>query len=175
VQGSIWVSAVFTFAGGILVLAVIIQTLRSAFRAASPQSWARHYARETYVSFAWRELGRGLFLGYLYTLGLSPVTAFFFLGQEAFWRSFLYLSLINWGLSAIAIYFALLLPGFHGYLKRRAQTQTHVPLLGQVLIVGAMSAPLAWAFFALLLPPAHEFFRILIETWLLYTRIILAP
>jgi len=170
-----WVSAAFTFAGAILVLVVVALTLRGALRAASPDAWAQLYQRESYVSFAWRELGRGLFLGYLFTLGLSPVTAFFFLGHEGFWRSFLFLSLINWGLAAIAIYFLQVLPGFRGYLARRRQGASRAPLLGQILIVTALSAPLAWAFFALLLPPAHEFFRILIETWLLYMHIVLAP
>ena len=170
-----WVSAVFTFAGGILVLVVIYLTLRGAWRVASPEIWAKRYERDTFVSFAWQELGRGLFLGYLFTLGLSPVTAFFFLGREEFWRNFLFLSLINWGLGAIAIYFVQLFPGFRGYVvrKRMDGVLKGVNLYGQILIVTAMSAPLAWAFFALLLPPAHEFFQIMVETWLLYTRIIM--
>jgi len=170
-----WVSAAFTLAGGILVLVVLYLALRGAVRAASPAVWATRSERETYVSFAWQELGRGLFLGYLFTLGLSPVTAFFFLGQPGFWRSFLFLSLINWGLGAIAIYFLQILPGFRGYLlrKRDKSAAERISFSGQILIVLAISAPLAWAFFALLLPPAHEFFQILVETWLLYTRIIL--
>lgn len=170
-----WVSAIFTLLGGILVLAVVYVTLRGALHVARPETWETRYERETYVSFAWQELGRGLFLGYLVTLGLSPVTAFFFLGQEEFWTSFAYLSLINWGLAAIAIYFMQLLPGFRGYLlrKRKQGALEGVSLYGQILVVTAMSVPLAWAFYALLLPPAHEFFQILVETWLLYTRIIM--
>jgi hypothetical protein len=170
-----WVSAVFTLAGGILVLVVLFLTVRRAIRVANPELWASRYERETYVSFAWQELGRGLFLGYLFALGLSPVAAFFFLGQDEFWRNFLFLSLINWGLGAIAIYFIQLLPGFRGYVlrKREQNALAGVSLYGQILIVTAISAPLAWAFFTLLLPPAHEFFQILVETWVLYTRIIL--
>ena len=168
-----WVSAIFTAAGGLIVLVVLYLTLRGAWQAASPKVWATRYVRDTFVSFAWQELGRGLFLGYLFALGVSPVAAFFFLGQPDFWRSFGFLSLINWGLGAVVIYFVQLLPGLRGYVLHKRNDGAKANLPGQLLVVTAISAPIAWAFFALLLPPGHEFFRIAIETWLLYTRIVL--
>jgi hypothetical protein len=173
------VSAVFTFAGMLVVLAVLWMTARGAYRAASPAIWADRYQGETYVHFAWQELGRGLFLGYLFALGLTPTTAFFFLGSSGnnvFWQDFFFNCLINWGVGAIAIYLIQLLPGISGFLRYMQQTggpRSGLSIYLQFLIVAAMSAPLVYVFIVYLLPPAGQIFRVLIETLLLYFKIVL--
>jgi hypothetical protein len=178
VSQSLWVSAIFDAAGGILVLVTLFLTLRAAIRASSPKVWASVYARETYVSFAWRELGRALFLGYLFALGLSPMSAAFLLGQEPFWSSFALLSLIVWGVGTSVAFFLQLLPGFLGYVRYQQVNGTRVgaSLYGQVLVVMALTGVLAWAFIWLLLPPALAFFQVVLnylyDSWQLLTRIL---
>ena len=173
------VSAIFTLAGMLVVLAVAWMTLQGMFRAASPSVWAGRYRGETYVHFAWQELGRGLFLGYLFALGLTPITAFFFLGasgNNVFWQDFFFNCLINWGLGAIAIYLIQLVPGMAGYLRYRQEAgarRTGLSLYLQFLIVATMSAPLVYILVRYLLPPAGQIFRVLVETLQLYIKIVL--
>jgi hypothetical protein len=175
-----WVSAIFTAAGGLIVLVVLYLTLRGAWLAASPKVWATRYVRDTYVSFAWAELGRGLFLGYLFALGLSPMSTMFLLGQEQFWPSFALLFLIIWGFGASVVYFVQLLPGFRGYVRHRQAKGESVgaSVYGQILIVILMTGVLAWVFVAFLLPPALAFFQglynSLYDNWQLLTRTFLS-
>jgi hypothetical protein len=64
--------------------------------------------------------------------------------------------------------------GYLGYRRdARAQgTRTGgLPVYLQVLIVVILSAPLVYILIALLLPPAREFFRIIINTAWLYAQI----
>lgn len=165
--------AAFTAAGAVLVLIVLIMTIRGAFRVAGKAFWAQRSERETYVAFAWQEVGRGIFLGYFFALGISPVIEFFFDGQSQFWQKFFLLMGINWIFAAIVIYLSHLIPGFRGYVlrERTRSAEVGVGLFGQVLIVTAMSLPLIWILVYFLLPPASEFFGILFETWRLYWRI----
>jgi hypothetical protein len=173
----LWAPTVFTLTGALVVLGVVIAGLRGALRAASPDHWAERYGGETYVHFAWQVLGRGLFLGYVFTLGLSPMAAAFFSGGKGFWREFFFLTLINWAVGAIVIYLLTLTPGLLGYLGYRRDARAQgtrtggLPVYLQVLIVVILSAPLVYILIALLLPPAREFFRIIINTAWLYAQI----
>lgn len=168
-----WISAVFAFAGVVVVLVAIGLAIANAVRAAQPSTWSTRWVHATYVSFAWQELGRGIFFGYLLALGMSPLTAFFFLGRDDFWNNFAVFSLLIWATSAIVFYFAMILPGLLGYvLNRRANGRLgEWGLYVQILVVLVLSAPLVYALQTFLLPPADQVISILLETWRLYSRL----
>lgn len=170
---AIWLSAILIAIGIMLVVAALAMALTNTVQAIRPASWGTRWAEETYVSFAWLELGRALFFGYLLALGLSPLTALIFIDRASFWSNFFFGYALIWGASAIVFYFAIVLAGFVGYALHRGtsgQVGT-LSLYGQVFIVTIMSAPLAVLLWAALLPPVREVVALLIETWRLYTRV----
>lgn len=149
-----------------LAIANIVQALR-------PANWATRWANETFVTFAWQEFGRGLFFGYLFALGMSPMTAFIFLDREGFWRNFAFGSIALWGGMAILIYFAIIIAGFFGFTIHRGVSRKLGTwgLYSQVAIVAALSAPLAYLLLTVLLPPVNNVFDLLVQTWQLYARL----
>ncbi len=149
-----------------LAIANIIQAIR-------PANWGTRWADETFVTFAWQELGRGLFFGYLFALGMSPMTAFIFLDRENFWRNFTFGSIALWGGTAILIYFAIVIAGFFGFAVHRGVSRKLGTwgLYSQALIVATLSAPLAYLLLTVLLPPVHDVLALLVQTWHIYARL----
>lgn len=166
-------SAVLAGVGLILIVLAVGLTIANIIQALRPTSWATRWAHESYVTFAWQELGRGLFFGYLFALGMSPMTAFIFLDREGFWRNFFFGSIALWGGIAILIYFAIVIAGFFGFTIHRG-VSGRVGTWGvysQVAIVGALSAPLGYVLLKVLLLPVHNVLDLLVGTFHLYTRL----
>ena len=168
-----WVSAAFVCVGVCVALLAIGLTLLSAVRATSPENWPEG-SKATYITFAWQELGRGVFFGYLFTLGLVPVTAFFFLGQANFWSNFGFFCGLIWASAAIMSYFTMVLPGVVGYWRhRRSQIKGRDwSFAGQILLVAGLSAPMGYALKYFLLPPADQVLDLLVATFKLYSRVL---
>jgi hypothetical protein len=166
-------SVVVTVVGLILVISAIAIAIANVVQALRPTNWGTRWANETFVTFAWQELGRGLFCGYLFALGMTPMTAFIFLDRENFWRNFTFGSIALWGGTAILIYFAIVIAGFFGFAVHRGVSRKHGAwgLYSQALIVGALSAPLAYLLLTVLLPPVHNVLDLLVQTWQLYARL----
>lgn len=169
-----WISAAFVCIGLALAVLAVAMTLMSAVRAASVETWRSQWLTSSYVTFAWQELGRGVFFGYLFMLGLVPLTAFFFLGQSDFWSNFLFFSALIWAAAAITSYFVMVLPGIIGYGRRRRSEikGRDWSFLGQVVLVLALSAPFGYALKTFLLPPTDQVLNILVATFKLYTRVL---
>ncbi len=169
-----WISAAFVALGVGVALFAVGLTLLCAVRAASPQSWQDHWDKASYITFAWQELGRGVFFGYLFMLGMVPLTAFFFLGHAFFWNNFLFFSALIWGAAAILMYFIMVVPGIVGYwLHRRAQGKTgDLGMYVQVALVLALSAPFGYTLKTFLLPPTDQVFDLLVQTWKMYSKVL---
>jgi len=140
--------------------------LMHAVHVGSQGHWIHKPERMSFIAFAWGELGRGLFHGYMLTLGMSPLTAFFFLGQEHFWLNFAFFTGLVWALGAILMYFWSVLCGVVGFVRYH-QTARDIGSLNaftQFAVVLVMSAPLGYVLVRFLLPPADQVFTILVET-----------
>lgn len=169
-----WISAAFVCVGVIVSVIAIGLTLNNAIRATRLSTWCETWHASNYVTFAWQELGRGVFFGYLFMLGLTPVTAFFFLGQPDFWNNFLFFSALIWAASGIVSYFVMVVPGVIGYgLRRREEIKGRDwGLAGQILLVFFLSAPFGYALKTFLLPPTDQVLHILVATFKLYTQVL---
>ncbi len=170
----IWLLIVAVAIGGVLVLAAFALTLQTAVQALRPDSWQTRWAKHSYVTFAWQELGRGIYFGYLCALGLSPLTTAAFLDREDFWPLFLLGSAYVWGVSALAAYFIMVIPGFFGFaFERSARGQIgSLNLLSQLAIVSVVSAPLAYLFIDMVLPRAAILVGTIFDIVVTYGRVL---
>jgi hypothetical protein len=166
-------SVVVAVVGIMLIVSALGLALANVVQALRPTNWATRWANETFVTFAWQEFGRGLFCGYLFALGMSPMTAFIFLDREGFWRNFAFGSAALWGGVAILVYFAIIIAGFFGFAIHRGVSRKLGTwgLYSQVIIVAALSAPLGYLLLTVLLPPVHNVLNLLVQTWHLYSRL----
>ena len=165
-MGQYWVSALVAGIGVLLMVGTLMLALMHAVHVGSQGHWIHKPERMSFIAFAWGELGRGLFHGYMLTLGMSPLTAFFFLGQEHFWLNFAFFTGLVWALGAILMYFWSVLCGVVGFVRYH-QTARDIGSLNaftQFAVVLVMSAPLGYVLVRFLLPPADQVFTILVET-----------
>jgi hypothetical protein len=166
-------SVLVALMGLVLIVSATGLALANVVRALRPVNWATRWANESFVTFAWQEFGRGLFFGYLFALGMSPMTAFVFLDRDGFWENFVFGSVALWAGMAILIYFAIVIAGFFGFAIHRGVSRKlgTWSLYSQVLIVSVLSAPLGYLLLTVLLPPVHNVFSLLVETWHLYSKL----
>lgn len=165
-MGEFWVSALVGGLGLALMAATAVLGLLHAVHVGSQGHWVQKPDKMSFIAFAWGELGRGLFHGYLLALGMSPLTAFFFLGQQHFWISFAFFTGLVWALGAIVMYFWTVLCGVVGFVRYHKQAQEIGSLnaFTQFAVVLLMSAPLGYVLVRFLLPPADQVITILVET-----------
>lgn len=165
-MGEVWLSALVGGVGVLLMVITLIVCLFHAVHVGSRGHWIERTEKMSFISFAWGELGRGLFQGYLLALGMSPLTAFFFLGQKDFWVNFAFFTGLVWALGAILVYFWSVMCGVVGFVRYHQQARDIGTFYAftQFLVVTAMSAPLGYILVTFLLPPADQVFTILVET-----------
>jgi hypothetical protein len=167
-------SAIVAVVGLMLIVSAAGLAIANVIQALRPTNWGARWANETFVTFAWQELGRGFFCGYLFALGMTPMTASIFLDRESFWRNFAFGSLALWGGTAILVYFAIVIAGFFGFAVHRGVSGKLGTwgLYSQAIIVATLSAPLGFLLWKVLLPPVHDVLALVVQTWQLYARLL---
>ena len=68
-------SITFSLSGLGLILVAVFSAIASIFASAQVKTWEARLPRDTFVGFAWQELGRSLVLGFIVALGCTQVNA----------------------------------------------------------------------------------------------------
>ena len=148
------VPSLFAFGGLLVCGAVALWVLRSALIAMSPTNWSEKWVASSFITFAWHEVGRGLFYGLLVAVGLAPLTVAFFAGSSRPFSNITFLSLLSWAAFAAAIFLIGVLSGLVGFLRYEAgNPERHSIInLAQVAIVAVAAVPIAVILLRYLVP-----------------------
>ncbi len=167
-------SITFSLSGLGLILVAVFSALASVVSAARIKSWESRRPKDTFVGYAWQELGRSLVLGFIVALGFTPVGVFVFAGTDSFWSSLSLLSAIWWTSSALIFFYGFTLAGFAGYLAYHNRKQTGVAqtaLWFELMIVIGASLPFLYVFVRYLMPALWPILLLLGRTWQQYVAI----
>ncbi len=167
-------SITFSLSGLGLILVAVFSAIASIFASAQVKTWEARLPRDTFVGFAWQELGRSLVLGFIVALGCTPIGVFFFAGTDSFWSSLSFLSGIWWMSSALLFFYGFTLAGFGGYLAYHTRNKTDVAqsaLWFELMIVLGVSLPFLYVFIRYLLPTLWPVLKLLGSTWQTYVTI----
>ena len=167
-------SITFSLSGLGLILVAVFSTIANVVSVTRARNWETRRPKDTFVGYAWQELGRALVLGFVVALGCTPVGVFVFAGMESFWSSLLLLSGIWWTSSALIFFYAFIFAGFGGYLNFHNKTQSGVSktaLWFELVIVLGASLPFFYVFIRYLIPALWPILTLLARTWQQYVAI----
>jgi hypothetical protein len=158
-----------------LVLCAVVATLvvRGALASMSAANWSERWLNASFITFAWHELGRGIFLGFVAAVGISPLTIAFFAGTTRFYSDVTFLSLLAWGAFAAGIFFVGVVTGLIGFLRYEAGNHDRHSLmnLAQLAIVGIAAFPVFIIFITFLVPSLGKVVGLWLDTMSLYAQL----
>ena len=168
-----FIPTLFAFSGLALCMLVMGLVVRGALVGISPDNWEHKWVSTSFITFAWHELGRGLFLGLLIALGLAPLTIAFFAGSQRPFSNITFLSLLAWGAFAAAIFLIGLATGLVGFLRYEAgNPERHSFMnLAQIAVVAVASVPVAIFFVTYLVPSLSHVVGLWLDTMGLYAEL----
>lgn len=167
-------SLTFSLSGLGLILVAVFSAVASLVANARPKTWEIRRPKDTFIGYAWQELGRALILGFVVALGCMPISVFVFAGTESFWSNLTSLSIIWWTSSALLFFYGLTLAGFGGYLSYHNLRQTSVAQTAmwfELLIVLGASVPFLYIFIRYIVPALWPVLLLLARTWQQYVTI----
>lgn len=169
----LFVPTLLAFVGLTLSAMVLTIVLRGAFRAVTPDNWQDKWMSSSFITFAWHELGRGLFLGAVGALGLAPLTIAFFAGSERFYSNITFLSLLAWAAFSAAIFLVGIASGLIGFLRYEAGNPERHSLmnLAQLAVVGVAAFPVLVLFLTYLMPSLLHVVGLWLDTMGLYAAL----
>ena len=169
----LFVPTLLAFIGLGLCALVATLVLRGALIAMNPMNWAEKWVSSSFITFAWHELGRGLFLGLIAALGLAPLTIAFFAGSEKFYSNITFLTLLAWAAFAAGIFFTGVAGGLIGFLRYEAGNHERHSLmnLAQLAIVAVASFPVLILFLTYLVPSLSHVVGLWLDTMSLYAEL----
>jgi hypothetical protein len=169
----LFVPTLLAFAGLTLCAVVATLVLRGALIAISPTNWGEKWVGASFISFAWHEFGRGLFLGLVAAIGLAPLTIAFFAGSAAFFSNITFVTMLAWGAFAVAIFFVGTASGLIGFLRYEADSPERHSLMNiaQLAVVAVASLPVALFFLTFLLPSLSKVVGLWLDTMSLYAEL----
>lgn len=167
------VPSLFAFGGLLICGAVALWVIRTALVAMSPTNWSEKWVASSFITFAWHEVGRGLFYGLLVAAGLAPLTVAFFAGSARPFSNITFLSLLSWAAFAAAIFLIGLVSGTIGFLRYEAgNPERHSIInLAQLAIVAIASVPIAFVFMTYLVPSLVHVVGLWLDTMGLYAEL----
>ena len=169
----LFVPTLLAFIGLMLCAIVTTFVLRGALIAVSPTNWGEKWVDASFISFAWHEFGRGIFLGLIAALGLAPLTIAFFAGSQAFFSNVTFVTLLAWSAFAVAIFFIGTASGLVGFLRYEADSPGRHSLMNfaQLAVVAVASLPAMVLFFTFLLPSLIKVVGLWLDTMSLYAEL----
>jgi len=167
------VPSLFAFGGLLICGAVTLWVIRGALVAMSPTNWSERWVTSSFITFAWHEVGRGLFFGLLVAAGLAPLTVAFFAGSARSFSNITFLSLLSWAAFAAAIFLIGVVSGLVGFLRYEAGNPDRhsVINLAQIAIVGVAAFPIAVVFLTYLVPSLVHIVGLWLDTMGLYAEL----
>ncbi len=167
-------SLTFSLSGLGLILVAVFSAIASVVSNARVRNWEARRPKDTFVGYAWQELGRSLVLGFVVALGCTPIGVFVFAGTESFWSNLSMLSAMWWTSSALIFFYGLTFAGFGGYVAYHNRHQTGVAQTAMwfelMLVIGA-SLPFLYVFVRYLAPTLWPILSLLARTWQQYVSI----
>lgn len=168
------VPSLLAFAGLGLCAFVALLVLRGALVSLLPSTWRDCWDNVSFITFAWHEFGRSLFLGFVAAVGVTPMLVAFFAGNSHFVFNVSFLAGLSWATFTISIFFLAILSTFVGFLRYEIEhPERHsVWAIIQFVIVVAFSFPALLFFHAYLLPNLATITGLWFETLGLYTKVV---
>ena len=161
--------------GGLALCAfVAFLVFRGLLVAIMPNTWRDRWDQTSFITFAWHELGRSLFLGFVAAVGILPMTVAVFAGYDHFVFSVAFLSGVFWGTVALSIFFLAILSTFVGFLRYEMEhPERHSAwAVIQFSIVAVFSLPALFFLQAYLIPNLANITGLWFETMGLYAKVV---
>ena len=169
----LFVPTMLAFMGFVLCAAVAFLVVRAGVFALSGEAWAERWAGNSFITYAWHEFGRSIFLGLVAAAGTAPMGVAFFAGsQRAVWNV-LYLTGVAWACFAAGIFLVGVSTGVIGYLRYEHASLQRRSLVAfaQILVVAGAVLPVFIVFVHYLLPTLADVVMLWLRTMGLYARL----
>jgi hypothetical protein len=166
------IPTLLAFVGLALSTLVALLVLRGAFAAINPSNWQEKWLHASFITFAWHELGRGIFLGLLAAVGTAPLSVAFFAGSQTEISNMVFLVALAWAAFATGIFFLGVTTGLIGFLRFEAghPSQHSVITFVQLTVVAVASLPVLVVFLYYLVPNLTMVIGLWLDTMGLYAK-----
>ena len=167
------VPSLFAFGGLLICGAVTLWVIRGALISMSPTNWSEKWVATSFITFAWHEVGRGLFFGLLVAAGLAPLSVAYFAGSSQPYSNITFLSLLSWAAFAAAIFLIGVFSGLVGFLRYEAGNPDRHSIvnLAQIAIVAVAAVPIAMVLLTYLVPSLVSVVGAWLDTMGLYAEL----
>ena len=169
-----WVPSILALIGFALSALVAVMVLRGAFVSLHPAYWRDRWDNVSFITFAWHEFGRALFLGFVAAAGFAPLAFAFFADSDRFMANVLFLTGVSWVAIALSIFFVGIVSTFIGFWRyelEHPERHSWFALI-QFAVVAAFCLPLVVFFQIYLVPNLTTIVGLWFETMGLYARVV---